>query len=401
MKIFIAIPAINESEYISNTIDCIRKQKTDCEFEVFVCVNQPDDLWDENNSKLEICYDNQKTISYLKGINDIPITIIDKSSKGRGWEKGKDGVGWARKLLMDTIIAKAKDEDLIISMDADTSFGKHYFRSLKENFIKHSDAKGICVPYYHELTGDVISDRAILRYEIYMRYFLLNLIRIGSPYSFTALGSAIAFPVASYRALRGITPKNSGEDFYLMQKLCKYGKVLIWNKECVKPSGRYSDRVLFGTGPALIKGSAGDWESYPIYDYKLFDEIYVTYSLFPFLFEKNVETPLLKFCNVNDGLLDELRRHNKDLKRFIRACHTKVDALRILQYIKSKHKGFAGSDETNLKSFLSKFYNESIGEYEIDLNGLSFADSDIKELNKLRDFLFETELKLRKEKDNN
>ncbi len=95
----------------------------------------------------------------------------------------------------------------------------------------------------------------------------------GARISFTAIGSAMALPVKSYRAIGGMTPHKSGEDFYFLQKLRKFGKVLTWNKEKVYPEARYSDRVFFGTGPAMIKGRDGDWSSYPIYPFELFDEI--------------------------------------------------------------------------------------------------------------------------------
>jgi glycosyltransferase involved in cell wall biosynthesis len=410
-KLNIAIPAFNESEYLPHTIDCIRKQQFESEFEIFICVNQPDDWWTTDTiiktqdtrqeNRIRICEDNLKTIEYLDTIKDIPIKIIDKSSKGKGWGRSEGSVGWARKVLMDTINANANEEDVIISLDADTVFGKHYFTSIKKSFANHPDAKGICIPYYHELSGNTDIDMAILRYEIYMRYYIINLIRIGSPYSFTALGSAIAFPVSSYRAIRGIAPKQSGEDFYLLQKLCKLGKILIWNDEPVYPSPRLSDRVLFGTGPAMIKGISGDWSAYPIFDYKLFDKIKDTYTLFPELFEKNIHTPMSHFLKQqfnNDDIWSGLRNNYKNPKSFIRACHSKVDALRIFQFLKSQHDKSNHSDEASMIDFLNTFYKEEINKLYLDLRNLSFSNSDISDLSNFRNFLFDKETNLRKKK---
>ena len=77
---------------------------------------------------------------------------------------------------------------------------------------------GLAVPYYHKLIGDA-TDRLILRYEIYMRCYLINLLRIQNPYAFTALGSAMAVTVRAYRKAGGLTPVKSGEDFYFLQNL--------------------------------------------------------------------------------------------------------------------------------------------------------------------------------------
>ena len=404
MKIYVAIPAMNESEYIKETIECIRKQKTNTDFEVFVNVNNGEQSSDQtviNN----IYKDNQKSISYLNSIRVFPLTIIDRSSKGKSMEKGKEGVGWARKIVMDMIAEKADKDDIMISLDADTVFNEYYFQSIIDNFKKNKDVVALSVPYYHNLTKDNTLNRAILRYEIYMRYYIINLMRIDSPYSFTALGSAIALPISSYRAIMGLTPKKSGEDFYFLQKLCKYGKVMIWNEEIVHPSSRYSDRVFFGTGPALIKGSNGDWSSYPIYDYRDFDNIKETYNLFNNLYQNDVETPMSEFIYNQFGskqIWEELRKNSPDEKKFIRACHTKIDGLRILQYLKNKNEreknGNGCIDEKNLKEFLNKFYKVEIKNEEINLHELSFAESNIEELNKMRNFLFNEENKLRIEK---
>ena len=312
VKIYIALPAMNELENMEQFIHCCKNQ-TYQNFKLVICVNQPDDWWEKENM-LSICNNNTLSIEFLKKIKDFPIEIIDRSSKGKGWT-GKDfGVGWARKTVMDHINNEAADNDIIISLDADTRFNPDYFSSILENFQKHPEAAALSVPYYHELTGDEEKDRAILRYEIYMRYYAINLWRIFCPYSFTAIGSAMALPVKSYRAIGGMTPHKSGEDFYFLQKLRKYGPVLTWNKEKVYPEARYSDRVFFGTGPAMIKSRDGDWSSYPIYPFELFDEIKETYDLLPDLFLKDVFTPMDDFIEekfANQNIWQPLRENFK------------------------------------------------------------------------------------------
>jgi glycosyltransferase involved in cell wall biosynthesis len=214
-KIYIALPVMDEMERLPNLIKAIQAQ-TIQDFKLIVCVNQPDSWWD-NPLKIAVCNANQSAIAYLQSLNDERITIIDKSSKGKGWLPKAYGIGVARKLLMDHISSIGNKNDIIISMDADTVFNTGYFSSLDENLRLNPVASAISVPYYHQLSGEVELDRAMLRYEIYMRSYSINMWRIKSPYSFTALGSAIALPVCAYKAVGGMTPKLSGEDFYFLQ----------------------------------------------------------------------------------------------------------------------------------------------------------------------------------------
>jgi hypothetical protein len=384
--LFICIPAINEFDYIPATLDCMRQQDIK-DFSLFICVNQPEAWWDIPGKK-NICDNNTMTLKLLSSIKNIPINIIDRSSPGKGWKNKEGGVGWARKTAMDTAIENANDEDILISLDADTIFNKSYFSSVQQAFQKNKKIAALSVPYYHILTGDKRADRAILRYEIYMRNYAMNMWRIGSPYNFTAIGSAMAVPVKAYKAIGGMTPKHSGEDFYFLQKLRKYGPVLNYNPEKVHPAARFSDRVNFGTGPAMIKGDKGDWESYPVYHYSLYDRIKETYNLFPALFHEDIETPLSPFLREvfkTNELWKPLRENFNTESQFIRACHQKIDALRVLQFLKNEQKKITQSDEQNLIDFLRRFYPEE-AEKSIS-SDLSFATSTISTLDALRNFL--------------
>ncbi|HSN50675.1 MAG TPA: glycosyltransferase, partial [Bacteroidales bacterium] len=288
--VFIALPVINENRRLPALVESLFNQ-THPSFRLIICVNQPDEWW-EIPEKRAVCEENALTLAYLAALNDPRIHILDYSSRGNGWKGKKHGVGWARKTVMDAIVREARDTDIIVSLDGDTTFGNDYLQSIVDSFREHPEAVGLAVPYFHKAVEDEAAYRAILRYEIYMRHYSINLWRIGSPYAFTALGSAMACPVRSYKAIGGMSPRMSGEDFYFLQKLRKYGKILCWNREKVFPAARFSDRVYFGTGPAMIKGHAGDWNSYPIYPYHFFDELKESYDLFGSFFIKTDVTPV-------------------------------------------------------------------------------------------------------------
>jgi hypothetical protein len=389
----IALPVLDEASLLPRLLDCIRSQ-TYRNFKLYACVNQPEEWW-QDPERRRICESNQETLEHLKGIRDLDIVILDKTSPGKGWIGKKHGVGWARKTLMDTISEAAGLQDIILSVDADITFSPGYFHSIAQNFHDHPDAASLAVPYFHKPVDDPDAYRAILRYEIYMRSYSLNLWRIGSPYSFTALGSAMTCPVWAYRAIGGMTPKMSGEDFYFLQKLRKFGKMLFWNVEKVYPEARFSTRVYFGTGPAMIRGNAGDWSSYPVYSQEFFDEIAATYELFPSFFSKTESTRVVKF--LQDHLkeadpFEMLRQNTREENQFIRACHEKFDGLRILQYLKYRQCQENTTDENALVKFLgSYFLNEELKAAGIDLTTLSFIKSTNDDLEKIRGFLVKKE----------
>lgn len=389
-KIYIALPLMNEFENISNLMQASSDQDYR-NFELWICVNQPESYWDDP-AKISICENNQKTLDFLTNVKDFSLQVIDKSSKGKAWSKKTFGVGWARKTLMDAIALKADENDIILTLDGDTNFKPSYFSSIIKTIQSFPKAVALSIPYYHPLSGDEETDRNILRYEIYMRYYSLNLWRINNLYNFTALGSAIAVPVWSYRRVRGITPHKSGEDFYFLLKLRKFGEINNWNSEKVYPAARYSDRVFFGTGPAMIKGRSGDWSSYPFYEFELFDEVAESFNAFTDLFDKDVDFPMKSFLNEqfkDDQWHEKLRKNNPNPDRFVKACTDKVDALRILQYLKNSQEKNNLPTIRNLIRFLETFYpTESSNN---NFANLDFDQSSIDDLNALRDFMIEKE----------
>ena len=387
-RIFVALPVMNEMEYLPELFHSLKKQQFR-DFELYSCVNQPDKWWNDVE-RVTICNNNNKALNYLGLIQDFPVSVIDRSSKGKGWNSRDYGVGWARKTVMDAIAAEADRNDLIVSLDADTVFNPEYFLSIINSFNKYQRSVGMAVPYYHRLVDDPEANRAILRYEIYMRNYAVNLWRIKSPYSYTALGSAIVIPVWAYRDVGGLTPKKSGEDFYFLQKLRKYGELICYNPEKVYPAARFSDRVFFGTGPAMIRGREGDWESYPIYHHTLFDDIKKTYDTFPELYNCDIETPMSRFLNEQfneQNIWWPLRKNSTTEQHFVKACHDKVDGLRILQYLKTMHKLINQSDEKNMFDFLNKYYSGEFKKPDIRPDEFLFGQSPIEELDKIRNFL--------------
>lgn len=395
----IAIPAIDELKYLPNTLEDIAKQQFIGSFTVYICVNQPDEWWDDPE-KVEVCKHNQQLIAYLKEYEKYPITILDYATKGKGWQGKKHGVGWARKALFDHILQLADDDDVIVSLDADTHIPELYFNALYERYYKTS-VSVISNPYFHLLTEDDRANRAILRYELYMRNYAINMFMIQSPYNFTAIGSAISIRVSALRKIGGITPMKSGEDFYLLQKLRKMGPVSNRNEIMVYPAARFSSRVYFGTGPAMIKGDQGDWTSYPIYHHTLFEEIRQCYAQIEPLYHSNISSPFLDFLKEQyqeADLWGPLRKNSKTLGQFTKAFHEKADGLRILQFLKATNQALNYDDLHSLKENYTHFFMEDPPLFLKNKN--SFDALSTEELDQLRAKLFEKESNFRFSENN-
>lgn len=393
-KLFIAIPALNESVYMPTMLRSIAAQ-TLLPDKVFVCVNQPEAWWSGTEDQQAVCRDNQKTMDGLHAYKELHIEVLDRSSPGRGWQGKQSGAGWARKVALDAVNRAADQQDIMISMDADTFYPPDYLRAVHDAFAAAPHAVALSAPFYHCLGDSVEENRALLRYELYMRHYFLQLARINSPYAFIALGSAIALPARAYRAIRGITPFKAGEDFYFLQKLRKTGRVLNHCRALVYPSSRFSARAGFGTGPAIGRGVKGDWSAYPFYPAASFDAAMETYRLFPDLYDGDGPTPMDPFLEKQFGsafIWEPLRINFRTRDHFVRACHEKIDGLRLLQFMKF-HRGRIADPRTD-EDILADFLNRHVP--KASNRKLSFETSPIEDLDALRNEIFRYELEIRK-----
>lgn len=397
----VAIPAMDELDYLPVTLDALCQQKTNATFEVYICVNQPDNYWSDA-TKSTICEHNRLLLEYLQHYPFLTLHVLDYSSPGKGWIGKKTGVGFARKVLFEKILSVSEPDDLIVSLDADTYVEPDYLESIASPFRKNKSLNAIAVPYYHRLDPqDEICNRTMLRYELYMRNYAINLLKIKSPYGFTALGSAIVMRASALRKVGNITPLQSGEDFYLVQKFCKMGGLSLFNTKCVYPASRFSDRVPFGTGPAMIQGSRGIWDSYPIYLHTCFAPIQEAYTHLHDIFDNNfiiTDNDFLSFLQKDTEKQDiwqDIRKNVSDYPHFVKAFHQKADGLRLLQYVRTKQRQQPVKEEVALYQNLQKWIASQCPSWfspTITLNQYS-----IQQLNSIRDALFHLEQILRRD----
>ncbi len=234
------------------------------------------------------------------------------------------GAGLARKLVMDEAVRRFNrvdhDAGIILSLDADTTVEQNYLREVTGLFDRSPDTDGCSIRFAHPV-GDEESGRvgdeksrkvrneksrkvrdekseneserelypeavyeAIVNYELHQRYYLEALRFTGYPYAFHTVGSAFAVRARAYCRQGGMSKRQAGEDFYFIQKVAMQGNFSECNSTTVHPSPRPSDRVPFGTGPAIAKQLDHPGESFLTYAPQLFRHLHDFYALIPDFF---------------------------------------------------------------------------------------------------------------------
>ena len=162
------------------------------------------------------------------------------------------GVGRARRVGCDVALTfidrHTVSSPWIYSTDADTEWDASLLTCSWP-----SEASAVSLPFTHRATGDIAISHATLIYELKMHHYVLHLRAIDSPYAFHTLGSSCVAHGHAYAAVRGMPLRNAAEDFYLLNKLAKVGPVHCARGAGVSITSRQSNRVPFGTGPAVGK----------------------------------------------------------------------------------------------------------------------------------------------------
>jgi hypothetical protein len=163
------------------------------------------------------------------------------------------GVGLARKIGTDLsaylISVNRIRQTWICSSDADAYLPDDYFNAL------HTRDKNtvVCCFNFKHSSEDKSIHQANFLYESALRYYVAGLHYAHSPYAFFTIGSTLAFKAEVYVQARGFPKRSAGEDFYLINKLAKLGDVEFIEEVTVTLEARTSQRVPFGTGPAVQK----------------------------------------------------------------------------------------------------------------------------------------------------
>jgi len=263
------------------------------------------------------------------------------------------GAGLPRKLGMDKAVEhfESNKRGIIVSLDADCRVEKNYLPEIYRNFQKYK-LNSATIEFHHPTEHLEKSDplrQAMESYEAYLRYYRSALEYCGYPYAYYTIGSAFAVTAESYLKVGGMGKQQSGEDFYFLQKVFPLGRTRFIDTTRVYPAARLSDRIPFGTGPALAKMLEDNETEKYTYQFRAFEELKLLFDRIDSFYQsstdeireqtENLPPYLLNFLETNDFYekMDEINRHTSGKESFRKRFFSYFTAFRILKYLNSIH----------------------------------------------------------------
>jgi hypothetical protein len=276
----VVIPVLAEGAWLFRTLTSLAaNDRSELRRTLVICVvnNRPTPA-----AAGEEVADNRETLHRLRrllrarapGVEPAPepgllrLGVVDASSPE--CEIGpRMGVGEARRIGLDhglrVLCEAGAPRGPLLSLDADTLVAPDYLGRVCEHFAGDHTWAAV-VAYEHTLPRDPDHRRAILLYELFLRYHELGLRLAGSPYAFPTLGSAMVARADAYVAVGGMNRRQAGEDFYFLQQLAKTGTIARIESTTVHPAPRPSARVPFGTGASVRREVRAPGALMTVYD---------------------------------------------------------------------------------------------------------------------------------------
>lgn len=282
------------------------------------------------------------------------LLLVDRFTQGRAIP-ATQGVGLARKIGADialSLIAKnIVQRPWIWSSDADAHLPEDYFSAI--GVLQTSNVAACIYPFQHTTTH-LASDPASVKpvdekinvatqlYEHSLNYYVAGLRWAGSPYAFHTLGSTLAVHGEHYAQVRGFPKRAGAEDFYLLNKLAKTGAIDTLTSAAIDIESRPSDRVPFGTGPAVEKLLAlpNLSEAQLFYHPDIFTELKIWLNALPQLFtgtlgelelKQTTRAVLLKMKA--EAAIEHAKKQSSTTEGFCRQMNTWFDGFRTLKFI--------------------------------------------------------------------
>ena len=371
LGISIIIPCFREPDILQTLHSLYQCKLPDANVEVIILINHSE------TSPEEVKVQNMQTV----GETDY---WIDKHQHPRikyfavgpvELKKKWAGAGLARKKGMDEAIRRFnllnKPEGIIVSLDADTLVNENYLIEIEKYFKTHPDHAGATIKVQHQLAGlEKKHLQGIRLYEKYMTYYKNALAFTGYPYPMFTVGSAFAVTAIAYVKRGGMNRRQAGEDFYFLQNLAQTGTVGEINSTVVFPSARLSNRVPFGTGPALQKWMSGEEDLNKTYNFQAFANLKTFFLSKDALYKSTPEQyqsllselpkPVTAFLE-HDNLWMEIKDLNNNcstLSSFQKRFYQKFNAFKILKYLNFVHTDFFKKADLNQQELLLDRYHK-------------------------------------------
>jgi hypothetical protein len=344
----IVIPSLAESRLLFSTLLSLAKNLREwlSRFLALVVVNHREDASYSEKA------DNRETLEKLSArgsdLAALQIAWVDAASPGLELPARGGGVGLARKIGFDLVLPLLnygqQASPLLVSLDADTLVRPDYLPAITAHF-REAKTPGAVIPFIHQPGSTQGEDRAIRRYELFLRSYVLGLEHAGSPYAFHTVGSAMACTAEGYARMGGMNQRGAGEDFYFLQQLAKTGGVSQVKGTVVYPSARTSHRVPFGTGrsmTALMSRKEGAVLFYRVECFQILadwlDLVGQNVHKQGFeIQEKTLEVSsyLFDFLRENkfESMWKKLQRNSPDSRHLLKGFHDWFDGLKTMKLI--------------------------------------------------------------------
>ena len=343
----IVIPALAEEEHLFATLASLAANPPEllARFLVLVVINHRQDASPSDREN------NYRTLARIacSGPDLAPVRLawVDAAAPGLEMPAKGGGVGLARKIGLDLALHRldfSGCSPLLVCLDADTLVEPAYLSALARHF-RTASAGGAAIPFRHQPGRTPEEQRAIVCYELYLRYYVLGLKVAGSPYAFHTVGSAMACTADAYVRAGGMNSRTAGEDFYFLQQISRTSGVARAEGTIVHPSPRPSHRVPFGTGRTVFRRLAGDADAITFYR----PECFRILGNWLELAGKSLGTGACEILQETEGISVPLARYLKDARfpeiwsglcrnhrtpeRLLNAFHDWFDGLRTMKLI--------------------------------------------------------------------
>lgn len=267
------------------------------------------------------------------------------------------GVGLARKIGMDLAVRHflhyQHKKGILVSLDADCEVSANYLTNIHTAFAH--DEKLCCTVhnFRHRVEKEATEiEKAVRQYENYIGYFRDMLKFTGFPYYYPTIGSAFAVSADAYVRVGGMGRQQGGEDFYFLQKVFALGKVREMNDVVVLPMARFSDRVPFGTGPALQKIIDEPDGKMKVYSPDAFSVLKTFFDRRSSFFNKDrqrverlledVHPALASFLSITNTAndIDDCNQNSASLASFEKRFFHHFNAFKIIKFLNFAHESF-------------------------------------------------------------
>ncbi len=356
LKTIVIIPCYNEPDIIQTIISISEGIPPMHDAEIIILINEQESTSEEiKQQNIQSFVELQEYKSQSNKIQVHPILIKDLPKKHAG-------AGLARKIAMDEAIRRfqsiKQDAGIIVSLDADSLVSNNYLIEIEKAFSNPKKVNCTIFNFKHPLNPTLYGTAntlAIAKYELYLRYYKLSLARTNFPYAFHTIGSCFAVSSEAYAKQGGMNRKQAGEDFYFLQKVFPIGKTLELKHVYVYPSSRPSNRVPFGTGPAIQKIAIENqhftyqWSSFLILKH-FFEAIPNWHNLQPEKYNYSylqLSEEIKSFLSQEEWSRNivEININSSDLKSFEKRFYHWFNAFKIIKFLNHLHSNIYIKEE--------------------------------------------------------